>query len=64
MASRIALDDFDVERRPFSIVILNRRTRMTDGESCIPRAIGIPHMVAGCITEWPTVWKPNLKFWY
>lgn len=53
MASRTALDDF-VERRPFSIVILNRRTGMTDGESCIPRAIGIPYLhgrVAGCITE-------------
>lgn len=30
-----ALDDF-VERRPFPIVIFNRKTRVTDGQSCIP----------------------------
>lgn len=48
-----ALDDF-VERRPFSIIIFNRKTRVTDGQSCKPRVIGTPNInlsFAGFIIE-------------
>lgn len=43
MTLRAALGNF-VERRPFSIIIFNRRTRVTDGQSCKPRAIEIPNI--------------------
>lgn len=63
MTLRAALGNF-VERRPFSIIIFNRRTRVTDGQSCKPRAIEIPNIhlsFAGITIEWVIVWKFGLR---